>query len=338
MNTLARHALARPAPPVLLDLCPTPDDLRGDVIAGLSSHPKTLPSKYFYDARGSQLFEEITRQPEYDLTRTEIALLQASMREIREAVGAEAHVVEYGSGSGRKTQLLLGGLDSAVAYTPVEISRETLLESTQRLAYAFPEVQMLPVCADFTRPVPIPPPLQPAARRLAFFPGSTLGNFERDEAVALLGAMRETIGERGRALVGIDLVKDVADMEAAYNDAAGVTAAFTLNLLARINREAGADFDRRRFAHRAVYSRERSRIETDIVSRCAQVVRVGGQAFHLDAGEPIHVEISHKYIDAHFDALAAAAGLRVAHRWNAPADRFGLRLLEPACTTTSSTA
>jgi L-histidine Nalpha-methyltransferase len=330
MSLLARHAAHRPAPPVLLDLAPTPDDLRGDVIAGLAARPRTLPSKYFYDARGSQLFEEITRQPEYDLTRTEVALLQASMRAIREAVGAKAHVVEYGSGSGRKTQLLLGGLAAPVAYTPVEISRDMLLESTQRLAYAFPEVQMLPVCADFTRPVPIPPPLSPAARRLAFFPGSTLGNFDEREAVALLAAMRETIGGDGLALIGIDLVKDVAEMEAAYNDAAGVTAAFTLNLLARINREAGADFDRRRFAHRAVFVRERSRIETSIVSRCAQTVRIGRHAFHFEAGEAIHVEISHKYTDAHFDALAADAGMRVLRRWNASGDRFGLRLLEPA--------
>lgn len=319
-----------PAVPALLDLCPTPDDLRGDVIAGLSSTPKTLPSKYFYDARGSQLFEEITRQPEYDLTRTEIALLQRVMPDIREAVGADAHVVELGSGSGRKTHLLLGGLSDPVAYTPVEISRPTLLDATQRLAYAFPEVQMLPVCADFTRPVPVPPPCVPAARTLLFFPGSTLGNFDEAASVELLASMRETMGDGGCALIGLDLVKDVADMEAAYNDAAGVTAAFTLNLLARINREVGADFDRRRFAHRAAWCAARSRIETSIVSRAPQVVHVAGHAFAFEAGEPIHVEISHKYTDAYFDALAARAGLRVVHRWNAPADRFGLRLLEAA--------
>ena len=330
MTLLQLPARRVPSPPALLDLHPTPDDMRADVIAGLSSTPKTLPSKYFYDARGSQLFEEITRQPEYDLTRTEIALMQQSMREIRMAVGPDAHVVELGSGSGRKTQLLLGGLASPVAYTPVEISRDTLLDATQRLAYAFPDVQMLPVCADFTKPVPVPPSLIPAARTLLFFPGSTLGNFDAAQSVELLAAMRETMGEGGLALVGIDLVKDVADMEAAYNDAAGVTAAFTLNLLARLNRELGADFDRRRFAHVACYSRERSRIETAIVSRGPQAVRVAGHAFVLEDGEPIHVEISHKYTDAHFDALAAHAGLRVMHRWNAPADRFGLRLLGAA--------
>lgn len=328
MNALTLRQRAAPAVPALLDLHPTPDDMLADVVAGLSSVPKTLPSKYFYDARGSQLFEEITRQPEYDLTRTEIALMQRSMRAIGAAVGPDAHVVELGSGSGRKTQMLLGGLASPVAYTPVEISREMLLESTQRLAYAFPEVQMLPVCADFTRPVPVPPSLIPAARTLVFFPGSTLGNFDAAQAVDLLSSMRETMGEGGCALIGIDLVKDVADMEAAYNDAAGITAAFTLNLLARLNRELGADFDRRRFSHVARWSAQNSRIETSIVSRGMQLVRVGGGTFVLEDGEPIHVEISHKYTDTHFEALAASAGMRVRHRWNAPADRFGLRLLE----------
>ncbi|GAB1594912.1 L-histidine N(alpha)-methyltransferase [Lysobacter claricitrinus] len=331
MNLLdARLQRAATHVPALLDLCPTPDDLRGDVLAGLSSTPKHLSSKYFYDARGSVLFEAITRQPEYDLTRTEIALLQHVMPQVRDAVGADAHVVEYGSGSGRKTQLLLAGLDTPVAYTPVEISRETLLESTQRLAHAFPEVQMLPVCADFTRPVPVPPALMPAARSLVFFPGSTLGNFDDAQSLELLQAMRETMGDDGVALIGLDLVKDIADMEAAYNDAAGVTAAFTLNLLARLNRELGADFDLAAFAHRATWSPENSRIETRIVSRRAQTVRVAGHAFAFDADEPIHVEISHKYTDAYFDDLARRAGLRVTHRWNAPADRFGLRLLDAA--------
>ena len=318
------------AMPALLDLRPTPDDLRSDVVAGLSASPKTLSSKYFYDERGSRLFEAITRQPEYDLTRTEIALLQQAMPSIRDAVGADAHVVELGSGSARKTQLLLEGLDAPVAYTPVEISREMLLDATARLAEAFPDVQMLPVCADFTRPVPVPRAWPPAARTLLFFPGSTLGNFDEAQSIELLRAMRETMGEGGMALVGIDLVKDVAEMEAAYNDAAGVTAEFTLNLLARLNRELGADFDLDGFAHRARWSADNSRIQTAIVTPRAQLVRIAGRVFVFDAGEAIHVEISHKYTDAHFGALAAQAGLRVTRRWNAAADRFGLRLLERA--------
>ncbi|AXK73282.1 L-histidine N(alpha)-methyltransferase [Lysobacter sp. TY2-98] len=330
MNLLDTRLQRATLTPTLLDLCPTPDDLRGDVLAGLASTPKTLSSKYFYDARGSELFEAITRQPEYDLTRVEIALLQDVMPQVRDAVGGDAHVVEYGSGSGRKTQLLLAGLDSPVAYTPVEISREMLLASTQRLAQAFPDVQMLPVCADFTQPVPVPPSLMPAARSLVFFPGSTLGNFDDVQSLDLLRAMRETMGDDGAALIGLDLVKDVADMEAAYNDAAGVTAEFTLNLLARLNRELDADFHLDAFAHRAVWSARNSRIETSIVSRRAQVVHVAGHAFAFDADEAIAVEISHKYTDAYFDDLARRAGLRVVRRWNAPASRFGLRLLESA--------
>ncbi|MGY3266300.1 L-histidine N(alpha)-methyltransferase [Lysobacter sp. HA35] len=330
MNLLDARLHRAVQAPVLLDLRPTPDDLRSDVIAGLSSTPKHLSSKYFYDERGSQLFEAITQQPEYDLTRIEIALLQHVMPQVRDAVGADVHVVEYGSGSGRKTQLLLAGLDSPVAYTPVEISRETLLDSTQRLSDAFPDVQMLPVCADFTRPVPVPPAFMQAARSLVFFPGSTLGNFDDAQSLDLMQAMRETMGDGGVALIGLDLVKDVADMEAAYNDAAGVTAAFTLNLLTRLNRELGADFNEAAFAHRAVWSPANSRIETSIVSRRAQVVHVAGHAFVFDAGEPIVVEISHKYTDAYFDDLARRAGMRVTHRWNAPGDRFGLRLLEAA--------
>lgn len=329
MLTLPR-APSRPAPPTLLDLRPSVDDLRGDVLAGLASVPRRLPSKYLYDARGSQLFEAITRQPEYDLTRVELALLDAAMPQVREAVGADAHVVEYGSGSARKTRCLLAGLASPVAYTPVEIDRDVLLAAGARLSYAFPEVEILPVCADFTRPVPLPTPLQPATRRLLFFPGSTLGNFDGDEAVDLLAAMRDTMGDAGLALVGIDLEKRVVEMEAAYNDAAGVTAAFTLNLLERLNRELHADFDPRAFEHRARWVPARHRIETFIASRRDQAVHVAGRTFCFARGEEMLVEYSVKYTDPRFDALAARAGLRVVRRFNAPGDRFGLRLLERA--------
>ena len=299
------------------DLRPTPGDIAGDALAGLSSTPRTLPSKYFYDAAGSRLFEAITHLPEYYPTRVETALLGACMHEVAAAVGPGVHVVEYGSGSGRKTELLLQGVDDPVAYTPIEISRTT-------------HIEMLPVCADFTQPVPLPEPARAAARTLVFFPGSTLGNFEHDDAVRLLAAMRETMGPRGLALVGIDLHKDPALIEAAYNDSAGVTAAFTLNLLARLNREIGSDFDHSAFSHRAVYSVERRRIETDLVSTRAQRVQVAGRAFDFAAGEAIRVEYSHKYTDADLHALAAAAGLRVVERWNDARDWVGLRLLAPA--------
>ena len=311
----------------LTDLQPTPDDISGDVLAGLSRHPKRLPSKYFYDRRGSELFEEITRQPEYYLTRIELALLEASMAQIAEAVGARAHVVEYGSGSGRKTRILLDGLDDPVAYTPIEISRSALLASVERLDREFDDVEVLPVCADFTQPVPLPQPQRKAGHALVFFPGSTLGNFVHDDALRLLRAMRATMGDRGGALIGIDLQKSPAVIESAYNDANGVTAAFTLNLLARLNRDIGSDFDLDGFAHRADYVQARGRIETFLVSRRAQAVTADGHRFAFAAGEAMQVEYSQKYTDAGFAALANEAGLNVVRGWNDPQDWFGLRLL-----------
>ena len=301
----------------LTDLQPTPDDILGDVLAGLSRTPKQLPSKYFYDRRGSELFEEITRQPEYFLTRIELALLAASAAEISDAVGPHAHVVEYGSGSGRKTRLLLDALDDPVAYTPIEISRSALLASVERLDREFDDVEVLAVCADFTQPVPLPQPSRRADHALVFFPGSTLGNFTDAEAVRLLRAMHETMGDRGGALLGIDLQKSPEIIEPAYNDANGVTARFTLNLLARLNRDIGSDFDLDGF-------------ETFLVSRREQTVMVDGRSFHFAAGEAMQVEYSQKYTDAMLAALAGQVGLKVVRAWNDPKDWFGLRLLQRA--------
>lgn len=312
----------------LTDLRPTAADITADVLVGLSMTPRQLPSKYFYDAHGSELFEAITHQPEYYLTRVEIALLDERMADIAAAVGPCAHVVEYGSGSGRKTEQLLEGLHDPVAYTPIEISPSTVLASTARLAQAFPRIEMLPVCADFTQPVDVPEPARTPGHALVFFPGSTLGNFTDDEALALLRSMRATMGARGQALIGIDLDKDTATLEAAYNDAAGVTAQFTLNLLARLNRDIGSDFDLGGFRHRAVYARERGRIETFLVSQRAQVVTVAGRRFAFAQGEAMAVEYSHKYTDAGFEALAGQAGLQVVQRWNDARDWFGLRLMQ----------
>jgi len=325
----AAHAVAR-AEAALTDLRPQPDDITADAIAGLSCTPKRLQSKYFYDAEGSRLFEAITRQPEYYLTRTELALLEARMPAIAQAARSGVHVVEFGSGSGRKTELLLEGLDAPVAYTPIEISRTALLESVGRLASAFPGIEMLPVCADFTRPVPLPAAAHPPRRTLVFFPGSTLGNFANDDAVRLLASMRRTMGDGGCALVGIDLDKTPTLIADAYNDLAGVTAAFTLNLLKRLNREIGSDFDLDAFRHRAVYVPERMRIETSLVSERAQTVHIAGRAFDFAAGEAMQVETSHKYTDESFATLAAMAGLKVSHGWNDAQDWFGLRLLQPA--------
>ncbi len=301
--------------------------LAEDVLAGLSARPRYLPTKYLYDARGSALFESITRQPEYYPTRVELALLTAHLPQIAAAVGADVHVVEYGSGSGLKTERLLDALEQPLAYTPVEISPAALEACVERLAPRFPEVAMLPLCADFTRPLRLPRPMRPPARTLVFFPGSTLGNFTVAEAVELLHSMAATIGDQGRALVGIDLVKDAALIDAAYNDAAGVTAEFTLNILARINRELDANFDLGGFAHQARYVEERERVETHLLSLRRQRVRVAGRSFDFAEGDTIQVEYSHKYRDATFQALVGRAGLEVVDGWGGMEEGFGLRLL-----------
>ncbi|HEY4529270.1 MAG TPA: L-histidine N(alpha)-methyltransferase [Luteimonas sp.] len=318
------------AVPRLTDLHPSDDDIAGDVLRGLASTPKHLPSKYFYDRRGSELFEAITRQPEYYPTRIELAMLAEHGPAIARAVGPRVHVVEYGSGSGRKTRLLLDALEDPVAYTPIEISRAALTASAARLDREFGDVEVLPVLADFTRPVPLPAPVRPADSALVFFPGSTLGNFGREESVQLLAAMRDTMGDRGAALVGLDLEKDPAIIEAAYNDAAGVTAEFTLNLLHRLNRDLGCDFDPTAFAHRARYRRREGRIVTTLESLREQEVTVEGRRFRFARGEEMQVEQSQKYTDARIGALAAEAGLRVVDGWNDSADWFGLRLLRRA--------
>lgn len=304
--------------------------LQADVLAGLSSRPRRLPSKYFYDAQGSALFERITEQPEYYLTAAEHTVLDSAADQVAAIVGHHAHVIEFGSGAGHKTRTLLAALDTPVAYTPVEISSTALLDSMQRLAAEFPGIEMLPLRADFTSVVTLPAPEASPAVRLVFFPGSTLGNFEDREAVALLAGIRVLIRRNGFALVGIDLDKEPAVIEAAYNDAAGVTAAFTLNLLRRLNRELDADFDLSGFHHRALYQSERYRIETSLVSHRVQRVTVAGQPFDFAEGEAMQVEYSHKYTDAGFSRLAAGAGFRLRAAWDAPRRSFGLRLLQPA--------
>lgn len=303
--------------------------MRADVLGGLRANPRRLPSKYFYDARGSELFEHICEQPEYTLTRDELEIMRADAHHIAAALGPDVLLIEYGSGSGLKTGLLLRHMRSPVAYVPVEIARDALLASVARLAAEFPSVEMLPVCADFTQAFARPHPRRTAARTVVYFPGSTLGNFKSSEAVRLLRQMRAQIGDDGAALVGIDLKKDRATLEAAYNDAAGVTAEFTLNMLARFNRELAADFDLSGFSHRARWNAMAGRIETHLVSTRAQSVRVGGTVFRFELGEAMLVEYSCKYAPEEIAALAARAGLRVARTWADFRRRFNLLLLEP---------
>ncbi len=301
--------------------------MAADVRRGLQSDPKRLPSKYFYDARGSDLFEQICAQPEYYLTRVELGILRRHGPDLARAIGERAMLVEYGSGSGVKTRLLLEALIDPVAYVPVEISASALKQSVEQLAARFDQVQMLPLCADFNTRVALPTPRREPRSVLIFFPGSTLGNFEQTEALQLLRVMHDEMGAQGAALIGIDLKKDPAVLEAAYNDAAGVTAAFTLNLLSRLNRELGADFDLSQFVHRARYNAQAGRIETHIVSRVDQQVRLQQARIEFAACEKMLVEYSCKYSLPEFDAMASRAGLQVTRTWTDDDQRFALLLL-----------
>jgi len=294
---------------------------------GLRAQPKRLPSWLFYDAQGSALFERICEQPEYYLTRCETALMEAQSASIADTLGVNVRLVEYGSGSATKTRLLLEHMAVPVSYVPVEISPEPLQQSVQRLGAHFPQLPVQPLCADFTRPLRLPIPPRAPRRTVVYFPGSTIGNFDTREAVALLRKMRAEMGENGGILIGVDLKKDPAVIEAAYNDAAGITAEFTLNMLARLNRELGSDFDLGAFRHRAHYNALAGRIETSLVSQRTQKVRVGRGQVAFGEGEAIRVEISCKYSMEDFAAVAGKAGLEVLRVWVDPERMFSVQYL-----------
>ncbi|NKF23477.1 L-histidine N(alpha)-methyltransferase [Solimonas marina] len=303
--------------------------LRDEVLGGLRRSPKRLSPKFFYDARGSALFEQICDQPEYYLTRAELELLDAHADDIAAALGEDVLLIEYGSGSARKTARLIEAMQGEARYVPVEISATALDQSVDDLRALFPALDVAPICADFTSFQLESHDLPAHARRVVYFPGSTLGNFETADAVALLKQMRRQIGANGAALIGIDLRKDKATIESAYNDAAGVTAAFTLNMLARFNRELQADFELAHFAHRARYNVALGRIETHIVSHRQQRIRVADTFIHFDADEAMLVEYSYKYSPPGFAHLAAQAGLHVQRIWTDAQQRFSVQLLVP---------
>ena len=297
------------------DLEPERKRLRDDVVAGLRRSPRTLPCKYFYDERGSRLFEKICELDEYYLTRTELAILERSVAEMAGCLGPGCMLIEPGSGSSTKTRLLLEALESPVAWVPVDISRDVLLRSSESIDGAHPELEVLPVCADFTQPFALPTPRHRPARRVVYFPGSTIGNFDPPEVVRFLARLRQLCAPGGAVLIGADLRKDRKVLEAAYDDAAGVTAEFNLNLLLRVNRELGADFDLGCFRHLAVWDEGRGRVEMHLVSTAAQTVRIDGESFSFASGEVIHSESSYKYDLEGFAGLAGAAGLAVARVW-----------------------
>lgn len=308
------------------DLHPSTDDLAADVLAGFSRVQKTIPPKYFYNAEGSRLFDAITELPEYYPTRTETAMLGEYADEIAQKAGTGHLLVEPGSGSCSKARILFEGLQPC-AYVPMDISRDHLHVAAQAVAVEFPWLEVHAACTDFTRLMTLPPS-SPEGRRLAFFPGSSIGNFDPDAAVGFLGMIADMVGPGGQLLIGVDLKKDKAVLEAAYDDAQGVTAAFNLNLLTRINRELGADFDLPQWRHRALYNEAHGRIEMHLVSRVAQQVSLQGQTFHFAEGETIHTENSYKYTVAEFRDLAARAGFITDTVW-VDADRlFSLHLLQ----------
>ena len=310
----------------LEDLGPSMAEFRDAVLAGLAQPQKTIPCKYFYDREGSRLFEAICETPEYYPTRTERSILAAAAAEISAIVGSGCAILELGSGAGVKIRTLLDALDQPASYVPVDIDSSRLLEAAQTLAGDYPGLPIAPVCADYTTRFPLPAVGQAHPSWLGFFPGTTIGNFSPTQATGFLSQMRRRLGAGGMMLVGVDLKKDRAILDAAYNDAAGMTAAFNLNLLARIDREIGGDFHRAEFRHLAFYDRDQGRIEMHLVSGKDQTVRVADATFRFAAGETIHTENSYKYDLDQFRRLGESAGWRAENVWTDPAQMFSLHL------------
>jgi L-histidine Nalpha-methyltransferase len=321
----------RPARAIFHDLAPAEESFRDCVIEGMSRRRKAIPCRFLYDERGSELFEAICEQPEYYPTRTEIAILSQFAPEIAARVGPRCELIEFGSGSSRKVRALLAAMEKPAAYIAIEISREALRHAADDLAATFPGLAVVAVCADYMHPLELPElPQAGEGRRLGFFPGSTIGNLEPAMAVEFLAGCKRVIGPNGAMLIGVDLRKDPCLLNAAYNDAQGVTAAFTLNLLARINRELDGDFNLDRFAHDAAYNVELGKVEIFIRSLADQIVTIARKRFRFAAGERIHTEDSWKYTVDGFRQLAARAGYRPARCWTDPAELFSVHLLTPA--------
>jgi dimethylhistidine N-methyltransferase len=313
-----------------------------DVLRGLQSEPKRLSPTYFYDERGSELFDAICELPEYYITRTETGILETHAQEIADRIGPNALLVELGSGASTKTRLLLDRLPDLAAYVPVDISRTHLVAAAQRIAASYPGLEVLPACADFTQAFTLPRPKRTPSRVVVFFPGSTIGNFDPPAAIELMKVMRRIASAAaparlgtpnastttGGLVIGFDLVKDPAVLERAYDDSAGVTAEFNLNVLRRLNRDLGADFDLAAFRHQAVWVPEASRIEMRLISTVAQTVTIAGEAVSFAANERIITEHCHKYTPELFAAQAGAAGWTSRHTWSDARDYFHVQYLE----------
>jgi dimethylhistidine N-methyltransferase len=297
-----------------------------DVLAGLTARPKRLLPKYFYDHAGAQLFEEITALPEYYPTRCELAILTENAAAIARLVPEGAALIEFGSGSSKKARILLAAAQQAAAYVPVDISTEMLAKEAAELRRDHPRIKVLPIETDFTKPFRLPAAVA-SMPRTGFFPGSTIGNFEPHEACSFLRHAGRILGKGATLIIGVDLVKDAKILNAAYDDAAGVTAKFNLNLLTRINRELGGNFDLESFSHEAFYNSERQRIEMHLASKKRQKVRVCGRVIDFRAGETIHTENSYKYTLESFGALARGSGWHPLSVWTDKKKYFSVQAL-----------
>lgn len=305
-------------------LHPSSANFHDDVIEGLGKSPRWIPCKYFYDERGSQLFDQICELDEYYLTRTELAIMERYAGEMADQIGRGVMLVEFGSGSSIKTRILLDHLHKPVAYVPVDISQDHLRKTAEGLRLRYPEIEILPVCADFTEDFGLPTPSRPHTHDAVYFPGSTIGNFQPDQALALLKRIVRLCGCGGGLLIGIDLQKDPQVIEAAYNDTDGITAAFNLNLVNRLRTELGANLQQADFEHHAAYNSKDHRVEIGLISRVDQEVKIGDHSFQFAAGELIHTEYSHKYTVDGFAELAAQAGLTLHEHWTDPDGLFAV--------------
>ena len=303
---------------------PESADFLSDVILGLSSNPRTIPCKYFYDAQGAALFQKICELPEYYVTRTEVDILDRYRFDIASQLGPKIELIGLGTGAGTKTRILIEALQDPAVYIPVDISEKQLRQSTALFRKIFRDLEILPVCADYLQSVVLPLPLRKPARNIVYFPGSTIGNFEPDEALRFLRRIANVCRGGGGLLIGVDLKKDRQVLEAAYNDSAGVTAEFNLNLLQRINRELGGDFDLDQWRHRAIYNSHAGRIEMHLISQTDQFVHLNEHTFDFRRGENIITEYSYKYAPDEFTSLAAKAGFNFGRMWTDDARLFGV--------------
>lgn len=300
------------------------ENFRDEVLSGLAKTPRQLPCKFFYDKRGAELFQQICELPEYYITRTELGILRLHASEMARALGPQIELIGLGTGAGTKTRILLEELDQPLVYLPIDISKSQLENSCARFREMFPGLQVLPVRADYLEPFELPLPRRISARSVIYFPGSTIGNFDPEGAVEFMERLADLAGDGGGLLIGVDLQKDHDVLERAYNDSAGVTAQFNLNLLARINKKLGGNFELNLWRHQAIYNPGEGRIELYLISRRDQTVRIGSDEFRFQAGEKILTEYSYKYTKNGFTTLARSAGFEFVKMWTDAGNLFGV--------------